>query len=103
MKTKTFLTAFAAALLLSASGAFAQADCERGTLVDPDTLIFAYTPVEDPAVYKEAWSDFLDIWKKLQVKTWCFSPCNQMLLRLKLCAQVVCTLPDLTLVQIRWQ
>lgn len=28
-------------------------------LVDPDTLIFAYTPVEDPAVYKEAWSDFL--------------------------------------------
>ncbi|HUF86571.1 MAG TPA: phosphate/phosphite/phosphonate ABC transporter substrate-binding protein [Thermohalobaculum sp.] len=28
--------------------------------VDPDTLIFAYTPVEDPAVYKEAWSDFLE-------------------------------------------
>jgi phosphonate transport system substrate-binding protein len=28
-------------------------------LVDPDTLIFAYTPVEDPAVYKTAWSDFL--------------------------------------------
>ncbi len=27
--------------------------------IDPDTLIFAYTPVEDPAVYKEAWSDFL--------------------------------------------
>jgi phosphonate transport system substrate-binding protein len=28
-------------------------------LIDPDTLIFAYTPVEDPAVYKTAWSDFL--------------------------------------------
>ncbi|MEE8454510.1 MAG: phosphate/phosphite/phosphonate ABC transporter substrate-binding protein [Limibaculum sp.] len=28
-------------------------------LVDPDVLIFAYTPVEDPAVYNEAWSDFL--------------------------------------------
>lgn len=28
--------------------------------IDPDTLIFAYTPVEDPAVYKEAWSDFLE-------------------------------------------
>lgn len=28
-------------------------------LTDPDTLIFAYTPVEDPAVYKEAWADFL--------------------------------------------
>lgn len=27
--------------------------------LDPETLIFAYTPVEDPAVYKEAWSDFL--------------------------------------------
>ena len=27
--------------------------------LDPDTLIFAYTPVEDPAVYKTAWSDFL--------------------------------------------
>lgn len=28
-------------------------------LVDPETLIFAYTPVEDPAVYATAWSDFL--------------------------------------------
>lgn len=28
--------------------------------VDPDTLIFAYTPVEDPAVYAEAWKDFID-------------------------------------------
>ena len=27
---------------------------------DPDTLIFAYTPVEDPAVYKTAWADFLE-------------------------------------------
>lgn len=28
--------------------------------VDPNVLIFAYTPVEDPAVYEEAWADFLD-------------------------------------------
>lgn len=28
--------------------------------VDPDTLIFAYTPVEDPAVYVDVWSDFLE-------------------------------------------
>ncbi len=28
--------------------------------VDPGTLIFAYTPVEDPAVYAKAWSDFLE-------------------------------------------
>ncbi len=32
---------------------------DSSKLVDPSTLIFAYTPVEDPAVYKEAWSDFL--------------------------------------------
>lgn len=28
--------------------------------VDPSTLIFAYTPVEDPAVYREVWSEFLE-------------------------------------------
>lgn len=28
--------------------------------VDPSTLIFAYTPVEDPAVYAEVWQGFLD-------------------------------------------
>ena len=28
-------------------------------LIDPPTLIFAYTPVEDPAVYAKAWADFL--------------------------------------------
>src|SRR5690606_34438785 len=71
----------AVALALAAQPAAAQDDCERGTLddrycdrdgdliadvpedaaelVDPDTLIFAYTPVEDPAVYETAWSDFL--------------------------------------------
>lgn len=29
-------------------------------LLDPSTLIFAYTPVEDPAVYADVWSEFLD-------------------------------------------
>ncbi|MEX0971198.1 MAG: phosphate/phosphite/phosphonate ABC transporter substrate-binding protein [Paracoccaceae bacterium] len=28
--------------------------------IDPGTLIFAYTPVEDPAVYAEVWADFLE-------------------------------------------
>ncbi|NQW10551.1 MAG: phosphate/phosphite/phosphonate ABC transporter substrate-binding protein [Alphaproteobacteria bacterium] len=28
-------------------------------LVDPDTIIFAYTPVEDPAVYAKVWDSFL--------------------------------------------
>ena len=32
---------------------------DASKLVDPDMLIFAYTPVEDPAVYNEAWSDFV--------------------------------------------
>ena len=27
--------------------------------IDPSTLIFAYTPVEDPAVYAEVWAGFL--------------------------------------------
>jgi phosphonate transport system substrate-binding protein len=28
--------------------------------VDPPTIVFAYTPVEDPAVYAGVWQDFLD-------------------------------------------
>jgi phosphonate transport system substrate-binding protein len=28
--------------------------------VDPSVLIFAYTPVEDPAVYAEVWQEFID-------------------------------------------
>ncbi|MGQ9837049.1 MAG: phosphate/phosphite/phosphonate ABC transporter substrate-binding protein [Cyanobacteriota bacterium] len=27
--------------------------------IDPDTLIFAYTPVEDPSVYENVWAEFL--------------------------------------------
>ena len=28
--------------------------------LDPDVLIFSYTPVEDPSVYREAWQEFLE-------------------------------------------
>ena len=28
--------------------------------IDPSTLIFSYTPVEDPAVYVDVWKEFLD-------------------------------------------
>lgn len=33
---------------------------DASQLVDPDTLVFAYTPVEDPAVYADVWKGFLD-------------------------------------------
>ncbi len=63
-------------------GAATAQDCPRGTLdkqycdwdndlvadlppdeadwVDPDTIIFSYTPVEDPAVYAKVWQGFID-------------------------------------------
>ncbi len=37
--------------------------------VNPDTLIFAYTPVEDPAVYKEVWAGFLAHMEKVTGKS----------------------------------
>jgi phosphonate transport system substrate-binding protein len=83
---KIFPKAAALAALLAGvafgTAAFAQADCPRGDLdkrfcdrdgdliadiptdpaklVDPDTLIFTYTPVEDPAVYVSVWAEFMD-------------------------------------------
>ncbi|QIE47287.1 phosphate/phosphite/phosphonate ABC transporter substrate-binding protein [Pseudohalocynthiibacter aestuariivivens] len=79
--TSTLLSGVALAFSMTLGGAAAAQDCPHGTLdkrfcdtdgdliadtptdeaqqLDPDTLIFAYTPVEDPAVYKEAWADFL--------------------------------------------
>ncbi len=79
MSKLTNLMATAAAAVAFAGPALA-ADCPHGDLdarycdrdgdliadiptdpaewLDPETLIFAYTPVEDPAVYKTAWSDF---------------------------------------------
>ena len=72
----------AASALLFAFSSPALADCERGALdamycdangdmvadlpadesewVNPDTLIFAYTPVEDPAIYSDIWQPFID-------------------------------------------
>jgi len=72
----------ALALVLSGTAAFAQDDCaERGALDviycdangdlvadaptdpaklnDPSTLVFSYTPVEDPAVYADIWAPFI--------------------------------------------
>ena len=43
-------------------------------LVDPDPIVFAYTPVEDPAVYEEAWSDFIAHMEKETGKSVQFFP-----------------------------
>lgn len=37
---------------------------DAGALKDPSTLVFTYTPVEDPAVYKDAFKDFQDYLSK---------------------------------------
>ena len=85
---KNSIGAAVAVLVLSAfaigvSGqTFAAEDCPRGTLdqqycdrdgdlvadlpldpkdwVDPETIIFSFTPVEDPAVYATVWDDFIN-------------------------------------------
>jgi phosphonate transport system substrate-binding protein len=43
-------------------------------LLDPDTLIFAYTPVEDPAVYAQVWQGFLDHLEEVTGKSVQFFP-----------------------------
>lgn len=38
----------------------ADAPTDPSDWIDPDTLVFAYTPVEDPAIYEDIWQPFLD-------------------------------------------
>jgi phosphonate transport system substrate-binding protein len=90
----------AVAALLACVGfstpARAQEDCPRGTLdkaycdrngdlvadlptdpkkiVNPSTLIFSYTPVEDPAVYQKVWDGFLKNLEKVTGKRVVFFP-----------------------------
>jgi phosphonate transport system substrate-binding protein len=42
--------------------------------LDPDTLVFAYTPVEDPAVYAEVWEGFLEHMEEVTGKEVQFFP-----------------------------
>jgi len=89
------IAALAGALAVS-SPTSAQEDCPRGTLdkaycdrngdltadlptdpkkiVNPSTLIFAYTPVEDPAVYQKVWDGFLKNLEKVTGKKVVFFP-----------------------------
>jgi phosphonate transport system substrate-binding protein len=41
---------------------------DAGKLISPDPLIFTYVPVEDPAVYETAWSDFVKHLEKVTGK-----------------------------------
>ncbi len=81
---------------LSAGSASAQTNCPRGTLdarfcdengdlvadtpkdpkqlVDPNVLVFAYTPVEDPAVYAKVWDGFIKHMEKVTGKRVQFFP-----------------------------
>ncbi len=93
---EVFLGLALASFAFAAAPAASAAECPRGTLderycdangdlvadaptdpskwADPATLIFAYTPVEDPAVYKEAWADFLTHMEKVTGKKVQFFP-----------------------------
>ena len=46
----------------------------RSKLVNPSTLIFAYTPVEDPAVYAKVWDGFIKHLEKVTGKKVVFFP-----------------------------
>lgn len=95
---KNFMTKivmFAALLLMSFSAAVAD-DCPRGQLdkkfcdrngdmvadapadkkewVDPSVIIFSYTPVEDPEVYRGVWDDFLKHMERVTGKKVQFFP-----------------------------
>lgn len=78
------------------AGAVSAAECARGALdsdycdrdgdlvadlpanpaqwVDPDTIIFSYTPVEDPAVYQKVWDGFIRHMAKVTGKKVVFFP-----------------------------
>jgi len=84
------------AVLAGATAASAQEDCPRGSLdkrfcdrdgdlvadtpadpkqwVDPASLIFAYTPVEDPEVYRSVWDGFLQHMTRVTGKKIVFFP-----------------------------
>ena len=89
------LSLFVSSLLLGLSASFAE-DCNRGTLddaycdrnfdqvadlpldpkdwVDPKTIIFTYTPVEDPAVYANIWQNFVKHLEKYTERKVVFFP-----------------------------
>jgi len=92
LKKHMLVTAMAGVAALAFTASQASADCPRGDLdkrycdangdlvadtptdpsklADPDTLIFSYTPVEDPSVYENVFTEFMDyLGKKTGKKT----------------------------------
>ncbi len=82
VKQMTVTSLLAGALALTGQAALAQEECsdrgaldsmycdadgdlvadapeDEGELSNPDTLVFAYTPVEDPAIYEDIWDPFI--------------------------------------------
>ena len=47
---------------------------DQSEWVDPDTIIFSYTPVEDPAVYQKVWDGFIQHMAKVTGKKVVFFP-----------------------------
>jgi phosphonate transport system substrate-binding protein len=52
----------------------ADAPTDPKQLVDPSTLVFAYTPVEDPAVYAKVWDGFVKYLEQMTGKKVVFFP-----------------------------
>ena len=93
---KAIVAAAVAGVLWLSGAALAQEDCPRGLLdkaycdrngdlladaptdskklIDPPTLIFSYTPVEDPAVYQKVWDGFIKHLEKVTAKKVMFFP-----------------------------
>jgi phosphonate transport system substrate-binding protein len=85
-----------ATFVMGVAGTASAADCPRGTLdkqycdrnldlvadlpidqkqwSNPDTIIFSYTPVEDPAVYAKVWDGFIQHMAKVTGKKVVFFP-----------------------------
>jgi ABC-type phosphate/phosphonate transport system substrate-binding protein len=64
--------------------------------VDPPTLVFAYTPVEDPAVYAKVWDGFIRHMEKVTGKKVQFFPVQSNAAQLEACGQAGCMSPALT-------
>src|SRR4029453_8972517 len=90
---KALASAFLALIISGSFGTLQAQDCPRGELdkaycdrdgnlvadtpsqtVNPPTLVFAYTPVEDPSLYSKVWDGFLRHLEKVTGKKVVFFP-----------------------------